>query len=173
MLAAIGSSGAVAAAGVRVQAAAAQTATIRLVPEVVKTTTPGSYLSFQIWLDDPVELGGFQFTLLYPEDLLEFQSVEIGPLLGSTGREVIELPVQTGEGSVTYGAVSAPGHPGASVSGVLATVRFLVAGAGRTQVEIGDAEATDTSNTPIPLELGPPAPVSIHTGIFLPFAHTS
>jgi hypothetical protein len=127
-------------------------------------------VTFEVWLDDPVELGGFQFKVDYSAAVLQFESIELGPLLGSTGREVIEFPVQVGDGSFTYGAVSGPGFPGASVTGVLAVFRLRVLEPGRGEVRLTQVEVADTSNGSMPVETGPPARVSVHSGIFIPFA---
>lgn len=154
----------------RAEPAGAQSTTIRLSPRVVPSAAPGSVLKFEVWLDNPVELGAFQFRIDYSPLLLEFDSVELGPLLGSTGREVIEFPVQTEDGSFTYGAASAAGSPGASVSGVLAVFRLRVLEAGQGEVRMSQVEVADTSRAPIPVENGPPARVSVHEGIYIPFA---
>jgi hypothetical protein len=147
------------------------TATMRLAPRVVPSVHPGSVVTFEIWLDDPTELGAFQLTLEYTSGTLEFESIALGPLLGSTGREVIELPPQTGPGRVTYGAVSAPGRPGASLGGLLAVARFRASAPGRAEVRLADAEVVDTGQDVLPLELGPPSRVGVHAGIFVPFAY--
>ena len=142
---------------------------VRFIPESIPDAEAGDTVEFTIWVDNPVSLGAFQLTLAYPPNVLEFSSFELGPLLGSTGRNVIVLPPQTGEGQTTIGAVSQPGAPGPSVSGELATVIFEVVGAGEATLAMSDVQLRNEVNEPMPAT-GEPAVVEATAAVYLPLA---
>ncbi len=145
---------------------------MHLRPTLVPSIAPGGIVAMEVWLDDPVELAGFQFTMTYDSEYLAFEEASLGPLIGSTGREAVEFPVVDRNGAVSYGAASLPGRPGASVSGLLAVVTLRALVEGRSEVKLENVEVTDTGNRPIPTTVGPASRVNVRGEIFLPFNGT-
>ena len=144
-------------------------ARIHLRPTLV-SLAPGGLLRMEVWLDDPFELEGFQFTMTYDSEYLEFEEASLGPLLGSTGREIVEFPAIDRTGAVSYGAATLPGRPGASVSGLLAIIKLRAMVEGRSDVALENVEVTDTANRPIPTRIGPASRVNVRGEIFLPYS---
>lgn len=164
-----GLAGGAAESSIHAQGRPQAVARMYLRPALVPSLTPGGLLRMEVWLDDPFELMGFQFTLTYDSEVLEYEEATLGPLLGSSGREIVEFPAVDRAGAVSYGAQTLPGRPGASVSGLLAVITMRAIGEGTSTVGLEDVEVTDTANAPIPVTVGPPSRVAVRGEIFLPF----
>ena len=93
----------------------------------------GSTVDVEVHVDNASDLGAFQFTMTFDPNIAQVESVTLGSFLGSTGRSVNEVApvIDNTAGNVTYGAYSIDGGtPGPDGSGVLATVRLRLVGAG-------------------------------------------
>lgn len=76
-------------------------------------------------VEDVVNLGAFEFDLLYDESLLQFVDVSEGPFLGSSGRTVQCLEPRLSAGSVRFLCVTlGPQPPGPDGAGTIASVSF-------------------------------------------------
>jgi hypothetical protein len=139
---------------------------VRVIP-ALGSAMVGGRATAAVWVDNPVSLGAFQFTLEYDAAVVSFEDVELGPLLGSTGRDVIELPLRQTANTVTYGAVSAPGGPGPSQSGELARVHFMAKGSGTSPFRLVDVRLADEENNPLDVEVEHGA-VRVRGSIYLP-----
>jgi hypothetical protein len=91
-----------------------------------------------IFIEGAEDLAAFQFTLEYDDAYLEYMGVDIGPFLGTSGREVITLGPDVVPGSVTFAALLLPAgsQPGASGAGDLAVVRFKAIALGETTLDL-------------------------------------
>lgn len=125
---------------------------------------PEGVFEIAVSVENVSSLGAFQFTLAYEEEHLEFEGLEVGEFLGSTGREVNALEPVTETGKVTFGAFSMPGAPGPSGSGELATVEFRGRGEADTFLRIDDVALADIANNPIDVAELNGAIVSIRAG---------
>lgn len=67
-------------------------------------------------------LAAFQFTIDYDPSVVEIQSIEPGPALGSSGRQFTCLPLDREPGAVTFGCLS----PGSSPAGAQGTMTLGV-----------------------------------------------
>jgi hypothetical protein len=95
-------------------------------------------------MDLAQNLGAFQFTLSYNASILTYQSLQVGPFIGSTGRTVLCTNPFLQTGSVSYSCVtlgSAP--PGPSGTGTLATVHFLAMENGTSPMTLSNIVVTD------------------------------
>jgi hypothetical protein len=121
-------------------------------PPTVKVEPPekdvwqGSTFTFDVVVEDAVDLGGFEFELTYNSTCVEAIDATLGPFLGSTGRSVGEVGPTFGTGSVTYGGYSWGNNAGPNGGGVLATVTFQ---AGMNQCDsalhLQNVSVTDTA----------------------------
>ncbi len=128
------------------RAGLAQAEALVLVNPELSLVARGSHFTVDIDIRDAVNLGAFQFTLGFPTDLVSYDSVEIGPFLGSTGRQVITFPPVVQNGKVTFVAVSQRGAPGPSGAGTLATVRFEALGGGSGVLGLSEVLISDSEN---------------------------
>lgn len=79
-------------------------------------------------LDAVAQLGGFEARLVYSPTLVEIQRVELGPLLGSSGRTAAILGPRINQkaGTVAFGGYTTGSAAGANRSDVVARVIFRV-----------------------------------------------
>ena len=85
----------------------------------------GSPATLTVRIRDVEDLAAFQFTLTFPQSVV-FVGAELGPFLGSTGRAARSFPPLVEPGKLTFVAISTGAGPGASGSGVLATLRLTL-----------------------------------------------
>jgi hypothetical protein len=99
------------------------------------------------------DLAAFQFTMEYDEAYLELVSIDVGPFLGTSEREVYVLPPVLVPGSIAYSAITLPeeGTSGATGDGDLAIVRFRSLALGETEIALKDVllEQSDGDKTEI------------------------
>jgi hypothetical protein len=96
--------------------------------------------AFQVEIGSASNVAAFQFLLRYDPSVLTLPTVQVGPFLGSTGRQLFcPAPVvdgYAGPGTLLYGCATVGFGPGVDGSGVLATVRFSLASAGSTSISL-------------------------------------
>jgi hypothetical protein len=118
-----------------------------------KDVVRGSTFTFDVWIDDVNNLGGFQFDLDYDPNIVHVDvsaphdGADPGPFPGSTGRSVFELgpTVNNTTGDMTYGVYTTGSAPGPSGSGLLATIHFEAMNEGENSpLDLNNVEVTDT-----------------------------
>lgn len=125
------------------------------------TVAAGQATRVDVMIEDGVNLGSFQFNLLYDPDLVEVKIVQLGEFLGSTGRQPTPLgprtdrPGDTAFGAFTLGGADQRGPDG---GGRLATVQLVGKRAGAASLRLDRAQATDPQGRPISLVVATPAP---------------
>lgn len=103
--------------------AVAQETKVRLEVPSAETITGTDPFPMDVVVEDVVNLGAFEFNLLYDASVLEFVDVSGGPFLGSSGRPVECLEPRLSPGSVHFLCVTLGPEPaGPDGSGTLATV---------------------------------------------------
>jgi hypothetical protein len=125
-----------------------------------KTVSVGSIFTFDVWIENAVDMGGFQFDLDYDPGIVHVDvssphdGAAPGPFPGSSGRSVFELgpAVENTTGDMTYGAYTTGSNPGASGSGTLATIYFEAMNDGTSALDLNNLEVTDTVGTLIPCD---------------------
>jgi hypothetical protein len=110
------------------------------------TVTVAQTVTLAITVENVADLGSFQFTAEYDGSLLAFVEAQVGPFLGVSGRAVDALDPVVGVGEVTLAAFSSPPGPGASGSGVLATLTFHALKPGETPMRLRDVILVDTAS---------------------------
>lgn len=141
-------------------ALAQATPRIRLASEQV-TVAAGQAASVDVLVEDAVNLGSFQFDVLYDPDLVEVKTVQLGDFLGQTGRQPNPLgprtdrPGDTAFGAFTLGGADQRGPDG---GGRLATLQLVGKRAGTASLRLDRVQATDPQGRPIALAATPPAP---------------
>ncbi len=134
--------------------------TVRIDPPA-KTVGLGSTFTFDVWIDDVNNLGGFQFDLDYDPSVVHVDRVsphygaDPGPFPGSTGRSVFETDptgsfVNNTTGDMTYGVYTTGSAPGPSGSGLLATIHFKAMKVGTSALDLNNVEVADTAGNVIP-----------------------
>jgi hypothetical protein len=91
------------------------------------------------------DVGGLDFVLLFPNQLMRFETAVAGPFLGQG--TVLNLVPQTPGALRFIMTRTLPG--GASGSGVIATVRFRGLAAGSGAISFADREAVTPTGLPI------------------------
>ncbi|MFN8178320.1 MAG: FlgD immunoglobulin-like domain containing protein [bacterium] len=126
----------------------------------------GCPVSAPVRVSSICDLGGFQFDVVFDETLLEFDRVELGPFLGSTGRSVMQLGPVVQVGRVRYGALSFGTQAGSTGSGDLATLTFINRNPGPTRrastVTLEALELVDTEGRAMETESAPGSVSLLH-----------
>jgi general secretion pathway protein D len=110
----------------------------------------GDTFTINVVIDDALNLGSFQFDLIYDPAIVQATDVTLGPFLGSTGRStgVVGPIIDNTAGRVAFGAFSFGSQPGPSGTGTLATITFSTAGAGTSPLDLQNSQVTDTLGNP-------------------------
>ena len=127
-------------------AAARQNPTVRIEP-AESVVGAGQTFTVSVMIDQADDLGGFEFTLLFVPTTVTVGSVTVGDFPGSTGRTAIPVgPTSDNQaGRVSFGAVTVPPDvPGASGTGVLATVTLTAQGFGESPLDLQGVVVLDT-----------------------------
>jgi len=103
-----------------------------------------------VLVDKALNLGSFEFELLYQPAAIYVKSVVLGSFLGSTGRStgVVGPVIDNTAGKVTFGAFSFGSQPGPSGTGTLATITFSTVGVGTSTLDLQNGQVTDTQGNP-------------------------
>jgi len=130
-----------------------ETTTVRIDP-ASQDVGPGATFTVDVMIDDVVDLGAFEFSIGFDPAVVNVDSVAIGPFLGSTGRTVVELPVDIDNvnGILSYGAFTFGDFAGPDGSGLLATVTLHALDLDEqaaSVLDLYDTQVTDTAGVPI------------------------
>ena len=143
-------------------AGAQPTPRIRLASDRL-TVAAGQAVSVDVLVENAVNLGSFQFNLLYDPDLVEVRAVQLGDFLAQTGRQPTPLGPRTDRpGDTAFGAftLGGPDQRGPDGGGRLATVQLVGKRAGVADLRLDRVQATDPQGRPIPLAETTPAPTA-------------
>lgn len=124
-----------------------------ITPSPAQGIVGGDNITIQVRIENVTNLGGFEFTLQYDPNIVHVDTITLGDFLGSTGRTVSPLPAQidNGVGRATFGAFTYGNAPGASGSGVLASVILVPQAAGQSTLTFPSIQVTDTDARLIPV----------------------
>lgn len=104
----------------------------------------GSTVTYNIAIDDIADLYSYQFSINYDARYLRALNVTEGAFLGTAGSTVSGvLGMDTGLIDFVYGSLLGP-TPGASGSGLLASITFEAIGAGTSALSFADAIFLDS-----------------------------
>jgi hypothetical protein len=128
---------------------------VRIEP-VSQNVAAGSTTQVQILVDNASGLGAFQFTLNFNSSVvgfpsvINFESLSVGPFLGSSGRSVFCFPPTFNSGSASFVCLTQgpPPPPGASGSGVLAVATFAGLTPGLSPIHLSNVVLTDVNGVP-------------------------
>jgi hypothetical protein len=106
---------------------------------------PTESFQVQVMIADVENLGGFQLEIAYDPTVLEVTGGSTGDFLTSTGRTKIPVGFQVDnqEGSVLIAAATFGDAPGASGSGMLATITGDARSAGTTALRLENIQVLD------------------------------
>ncbi|MEX1254373.1 MAG: cohesin domain-containing protein, partial [Dehalococcoidia bacterium] len=121
---------------------------VRVIP-ADQTLAEGEDVVFDITVEDVVGLGAYEFEVDFDQSLLNYTSVTNGLFLGSGGRTVFCLAPQLDVGKVRFGCVTSGVAPGATGSGVLATVTLGSSCAGTSPLGLPLVGLSDTAGGPL------------------------
>ncbi len=119
--------------------------TLRLDP-ALQDVEPGHTFTVNVVVDGAVNLGAFQFDMVYDPTVVTVVNVELGPFLGRTGRTVQSAgpDIDNLVGVVTFGAFSLGSRAGPEGGGLLAILTFTAAGSGTGTLNLQNVLVTDT-----------------------------
>jgi len=104
----------------------------------------GSTVTYNIAIDDIADLYSYQFSINYDARYLRALNVTEGAFLGTAGSTVSGvLGMETGLIDFVYGSLLGP-TPGASGSGLLASITFEAIGAGTSALSLADVIFLDS-----------------------------
>jgi len=106
----------------------------------------GDALTLYVTIDRAVDLGGFEFTLLFDPSVLHVEAVTLGTFLGSTGRtaSAVGPTVDSPAASVSFGAATLGARPGPDGTGSLAEITLRAVGEGSSRLTVSSVELRDT-----------------------------
>jgi hypothetical protein len=118
--------------------------TVRIDPAAVNVA-PGHAFTVNVMVDGAVDLGAFQFDMIYDPTVVTVNAVELGPFLGSTGRtaQSIGTKVDNVAGIVTFGAFSFGSDAGPEGTGSLAAITLTAVGSGTSALNLQNVVVTD------------------------------
>lgn len=129
---------------------AQQSPVFTLTPRTQTVDLSSGTANVEVRIEGVTDLAAFEFVLRYDTGVLEQPSVQPGPFLGSTGRQVTCLNPRVdseehGPGTLQYACVTTALGDGVSGSGLLATVTFELAGGASTPLVFDKATATNAN----------------------------
>ena len=118
--------------------------TVRIDPAAVNVA-PGHAFTVNVMVDGAVNLGAFQFDMIYDPAVVTVNAVELGPFLGSTGRtaQSIGTNVDNVAGIVAFAAFSFGSDDGPEGTGLLAAITLTAAGSGTSALNLQNVVVTD------------------------------
>jgi hypothetical protein len=122
---------------------------IRIEPSE-KTCYLGQPCYLDVVVDNVTDLGAFEFTMDFDPGVLQLDSIQEGPFLGSTGRTTQCGRFDVGPGLVRYGCASGGSQPGPTGSGVVAAVSFTSLAQGDSVISLDQTGMYDPLADPIP-----------------------
>jgi hypothetical protein len=131
--------------------------TMRIDP-AINNVEAGQPLIVDVMIGGAVNVGAFQFDLIYDPAVVTVTEVALGPFVGSTGRtaQPVGPTIDNRAGTLAFGAFSFGSTAGPAGTGVLATVRFRAEGPGTSALGLQNVVVTDPmANTqPVSVEGG-------------------
>jgi hypothetical protein len=135
---------------------------LRVEPPNQTVSSTGGTFFVDIVAEDVIHLGAFQFDLVYDPAILQFDSANLGPFLGSTGCTVMEVEPTSVPGRLTYGGHIVGTCPGPSGEGAVARVVFRPVEppvAGESDLTLENEQLLNSDDPPAPI-----TPVDLFTG---------
>ncbi len=118
-------------------------AVIRVDP-VWQRATVGTPFTVDIVIDGVVDLGAYQFALVFDPAVLNYVNLENGTFLGSTGRPVdCSAPILEPDSAAIVCSTRGSEPAGPSGTGVLARATFLPVNTGIAAIDVRDIVLTD------------------------------
>jgi hypothetical protein len=133
------------------QDAALQNPTVRIDP-AESVVRPSEGFTVSVMIDQATNLGGFEFALLFITTTVTVENVNVveGGFPGSTGRQVFAVVsrIDNQAGKAEFGVVTVGSAPGASGTGVLATVALNAQGSGESPLDLQNVQVVETNGHP-------------------------
>ena len=138
----------------------ATAATISLNPALPNITTPGQVITVDVLIEGANTLGGFEFDVAFPADMVQVDEVMLGGFLTSGDIHPLTPIVDNEAGTVSFGgfSIGATGHNG---SGTLGTITFIASQTGQPELTLEGAQLATTEGETQPVE-------TAVTRVFLP-----
>jgi hypothetical protein len=118
--------------------------TMRIDP-AINNVEAGQPFIVNMMIDGAVNVGAFQFDLIYDPAVVTVTDAVLGPFVGSTGRtaQPVGPTIDNRVGTLAFGAFSFGSTAGPAGTGVLATVRFRAEGPGTSALGLQNVVVTD------------------------------
>ncbi|MFC1527967.1 T9SS type A sorting domain-containing protein [Candidatus Neomarinimicrobiota bacterium] len=116
----------------------------------------GNVSTFDIAIDNVINLGSYQFNIIYDSDIIQVNDIIIGDFLSSSGREVSvtqsNFNNSSSPGMLSLDVTSSGLNSGVNGSGILATINFTSHSVGSSTLEILNAQINDINSQSINLD---------------------
>jgi len=125
---------------------------VRVSPADKRVFLGSGDFTVDIMVEDITNLAAYQAQLTYDPAIVHVTAVTQAPFLGSTGRTVVPVgpSISNTVGIVTFGAFTFGTPPGASGTGVLATITFQPQAAGTSALHLQNLQLADPNGNLIP-----------------------
>ena len=112
--------------------------TVRVDPPTSTVDQAGDEFVIAVMIDDVVNLGGFEFTMVYSPTIVHVDSVGLDDFLESTGRTALTVGpvIDNTNGSVTFGGGTYGTAPGPDGTGTLSTITFTTVYSGHSDLDL-------------------------------------
>jgi len=113
------------------------------------TAMTGESFTVMVLIEDPQNLGGFEFDLTFDPTRLEVQNVILGDSLTSNGRPSAQLGpvIDNSTGVISFGGYSYGNNAGASSNGIVAQITFRAIRGGNSALNIQQHLLADVNGT--------------------------
>ncbi|MCI0692636.1 cohesin domain-containing protein [candidate division KSB1 bacterium] len=121
--------------------------TVRINSSQLSFNSMGEQATVEIWADNVVNFGAFQFDIVYNPAVVHAQSVTLGGFLSSTGRTPIPVgpEIDNGLGQLRFAAATIGTNAGPDGLGIIATVTFQAQARGTTSLALQNVQLSDVS----------------------------
>jgi len=144
---------------------------LHLSPATLEATA-GTTVTWQVMIDEAVDLSSFEFRLAYDPSVLRAEAARLGPFLGTSGKPILPVgpEIDQATGRLHFGGTTLGDSAGATGSGHLADLVFRVVGPGSTTVAFTEVLMLDSfaERQPAPAALGGSLQATGGARLFLP-----
>jgi hypothetical protein len=127
-------------------------ATVRVEPSI-QVVDLGEHFTVDVWVEDAVDLGGYEFNGSFDPSIGQAEDVEAGEFLASTGLTptVLGPIISNISGTIDFGEFGFGGGSGPSGAGKLATIQLKATDLHSTTLGLDGVVVVDTQGNPQPV----------------------
>ncbi len=126
-------------------------AVISLNPPLPTISEPGQVITVDVLIEGANTLGGFEFDVTFPVDMVQVDEVTLGNFLTSGDIHPLTPQVDNQAGVVSFGGFSI-GNTGHNGNGVLGTITFIASQTGQPELALEGAQLATTEGETQPVK---------------------